>query len=61
VLIDKRFDGIDKRFTEIDKRFDGIDHRLDRIDSRFDNHHIECVRRDEYRKREKKVDLLELA
>jgi archaellum component FlaC len=35
-VIDKRFDGVDKRFEQIDKRFDGVDKRFEQIDKRFD-------------------------
>jgi hypothetical protein len=65
--LDERFDQVDKRFIEVDKRFesieqrlDGIDHRLDRIDNRFDNHLLECVRRDEHQRLEKRVGAVEV-
>ena len=35
--VDKRFDGVDKRFLEIDKRFDDVDKRFLEIDKRFDD------------------------
>jgi hypothetical protein len=58
--VDERFTEVDRRFGEVDKRFDIIEHRLDMIDNRFDNHLLECVRRDEHQKLDKRVGAVEM-
>jgi hypothetical protein len=58
--MNERFDKVDARFIEVDKRFDIIEHRLDMIDNRFDNHLLECVRRDEHQKLDKRVGAVEM-
>ena len=32
VMINRGFEGVDKRFEDVDKRFDAVDARLDRIE-----------------------------
>jgi hypothetical protein len=58
--VDRRFEAVDQRFEAIDARFDAVDRRFDRVDARFDSHLLDCVRRLEHTKIEKRVSSLEL-
>ena len=35
--MDKRFDGVDRKFASIDKRFDGMDRRFDETDEKLED------------------------
>lgn len=56
--MDKRFDEMDKK---IDDKIDGVNERIEGIHRRFDAHDLDCVKRDEYGRLEKRVKVLETA
>lgn len=60
-IVDKKLEETDGRFKEIDGKLEGISHQVSGVHNRLDMHLLDCVKRDEHKKLEKRIGKIEKA